>query len=87
MALKVPGHQLVEGAAAFADPRCMLDDCMVFYRERLSPEGSVAGDGHAMCSCGARGPHTGSARERRKWQRDHRDEVLAEMKAKESAAA
>jgi len=62
----------VDGGAAYAHPTCMKADCLVFYRERLSVEGSLAGEGHAVCTCGERGPHGDSYRARRRWHNEHK---------------
>lgn len=72
-------HMLEGSGAAYADPRCMRGDCLVFHRQRLSPEGSVKGEGHALCSCGERSPHIMTYQGRKHWMAEHR-------KANEEAA-
>lgn len=77
--IKVPGHGLLGNGAAYAASRCMEDDCLVFYHERVSQPGTTSGIGHAGCECGARGPHVSSQRARRRWYDEHRAELLAKM--------
>ena len=57
----------------------MRGDCLVFNSQRLSPEGSVKGEGHALCSCGERSPHLMTYQARKRWAAEHR-------KANEEAA-
>jgi len=68
-------HLLEDAGAAFAHPTCVRDDCLVFYRSRLSPVGSAAGDGHAVCSCGERSPHLSTYRARKRWHNAHKAEM------------
>lgn len=65
-------HMLEGAGAAYADPRCMKGDCLVFTRQRLSPEGSVKGEGHALCTCGERSPHLMTYQARKRWMAEHR---------------
>lgn len=70
-------HALMRGGAAYAAPDCYESDCLVFYTECVSPENSVAGDGHALCVCGARSPHLKSFRLRKIWRDQHRAQEAA----------
>ena len=71
-------HALMSSGAAFAHPKCMEGDCLVFIREQTSPPGSVGGDGHALCICGARSEeHLPNLRARIAWRDKHKAEMAA----------
>ena len=75
----IEGHGFLDNGAAFGEPSCMEDDCIVFYRTRISAPGTTRGYGHAGCQCGARGPHVSTQRARRAWYEEHRAELLEQM--------
>jgi hypothetical protein len=60
--------------AAYAGPRCMDGDCLVFINEKISPDGSVKGEGHALCVCGERSDHLPTYRARKRWFSEHAEQ-------------
>lgn len=67
--MRVPGHTLAHEGAPH-----IVDETGRVVRVR-APWGGVGGYGRALCSCGQMSPLFDSAHKRKKWHRDHKEEV------------
>ena len=82
-ALRVPGHALDSEGAPFSSPGCRNGSCVGIPRVMKLNQywGSVGGDGHGKCSCGAESDHLASGAARRAWHREHKRQVAEEANA------
>lgn len=74
----LPGHGLLNEGAAYTSGDCTEDRCYPGSIPRRRWEGT-SGRGHALCSCGAESPHLNSGNQRKRWHREHKMKVRAEL--------
>lgn len=94
--VRLRGHGLVsEGTPRFASRTCDQEECRAWQQEdtdsggeagsRIS--GTLAGAGHARCTCRAESEHLPSQGARRRWHQAHKREVVERMAADVEIAA
>lgn len=66
--LLVHGHGLLNEGRAFTDGGGNCETCDV--------EAATGKRGHPRCSCGVLGPHLDSDAARKRWHRDHKNDIL-----------
>lgn len=73
---RLPGHTLRDEGAPFSAPSCDLDRCAeAFGVKNVAPYGGISGPGHATCSCGEQSDHRPSGAARRRWHRQHKNDI------------
>lgn len=74
----VKGHGLRSEGAAHYSPGCQEHPCSTWFHiddGRRVNYWTTAGQGHAVCRCGAYSTHLPSAAARKRWHRAHKAEV------------
>ena len=66
------GHTLFEEGRAVVHPDCTVCRGLSWQARRRK--------GHAKCSCGALSEHLTSGYQRKRWHREHKDEIRAAAK-------